>query len=113
MKKAYYKYRPLYRIGANGGLEVHPFTQSMVQKAEIWYSAPADFNDPFDCNMRLHFHDSTDAEWDEHFEDLIRRFPSDRAGLEKAKSEREWKTGPEFGFKVGGEMAKDQVRTNY
>jgi hypothetical protein len=63
MKNAYYKYRPLYQIGTNGHQEAHPFTKSIFQKAELWYSAPTDFNDPFDCKRSF---ESLEETWPNH-----------------------------------------------
>ena len=81
MKPAYYKYRPLYQISANGKPEPHPFTRSIFEKAEIYYSAPKDFNDPFDCNLRLHTNGSTNAQWEAYFDKLIAQEPSMKVGV--------------------------------
>ena len=44
-----FKYRPL--LTCHG--KVHPWTESIFRARELWFAAPKDFNDPFDCNLRL------------------------------------------------------------
>lgn len=61
--KSYYKYRPLYSSGDGNPRVVHPFTESIFTKGEIYYSAPSEFNDPFDCNLQMDLDGSTDEEW--------------------------------------------------
>lgn len=61
--KAYYKYRPLYLTGDDNPRVVHPYTESIFTKGEIFYSAPSAFNDPFDCNLQMNLDGSTDEEW--------------------------------------------------
>jgi hypothetical protein len=45
----YFKYRSL----------TAPYTKEIFEKRELWYSAPKDFNDPFDCNLPLNCDDSS------------------------------------------------------
>ncbi len=72
MKNKYYKYRPLYQPDK----QVDPFTQSVFKAAEVYFSEPSVFNDPFDCNLKLHNNDSTDEEWETYFRFLIQNSPS-------------------------------------
>ena len=72
MKNLYYKYRHLYHIGAKGSSEPHPFTQSIFENAEIYYAKPKDFNDPFDCNLKLHVKGSSDEDWEGYFNKLAK-----------------------------------------
>lgn len=109
MKTAYYKYRPLYHIGAKGILEPHPFTQSIFEKAEIYYSAPKNFNDPFDCHLKLHVDDSTDAEWERYYDLLGIQYPDQRAIIEAIKSNKRWRTDPRLAEGIG----KDKQREIY
>lgn len=46
MEICFYKYREL--AASDNFTKLHPFTQNLIQKGEIYFSAPADFNDPFD-----------------------------------------------------------------
>ena len=106
MQKAeYYKYRSLYQFGANGEREPNPFTQSIFEKAEIWYSAPKDFNDPFDCNLKLHVDDSTDAEWGKYFDDVMPNPTSPDTIAMKAK--KPWRLNPEMFGNVGERALKE------
>lgn len=91
MKKTYYKYRSLQS----------PFTKSIFEKAEIFYAAPKDFNDPFDCNLRVHTNGSTDQDWEEYFDKLIALDPSATAALQQAKREKWWNTQPGFKDSLG------------
>jgi len=101
MKTAYYKYRPLYLVGTDGKRQPHPFTRLIFENAEIFYSTPKDFNDPFDCNLRLHTNGSTDAEWESYFNKLVTLDPSQEAVLQRAKSEKWWETKPEIKANLG------------
>ena len=69
--KSYYKYRPLYSSGEGNPRAVHPFTESIFTKGEIYYSAPSDFNDPFDCNLQMNLDGSTDEDWINHYKRSI------------------------------------------
>ena len=46
MEKCFYKYRQL--VANEDPTKLHPFTLSLIQKGELYFSSPADFNDPFD-----------------------------------------------------------------
>ncbi len=100
-KKQYYKYRPLYQVGAGGVREPHPFTMSLFKRAEIFFAAPKDFNDPFDCNLRLHANGCTDAEWVAYFDSLIAQYPANKPVLEQAKAGKYWITKPEIKESLG------------
>jgi hypothetical protein len=102
VNEKYYKYRPLY---TPDGKE-HPFTASIIEKAELWFSAPKDFNDPFDCNLRLHVNDSTDEEWEGYMDDMMRAYPADRRNLEIAKKQKIWRKGPDA-LKIGEKTWKE------
>jgi hypothetical protein len=91
MKNKYYKYRELY---IKGSKRIQQFTESIFKNAEIWFAAPIDLNDPFDCNMRLHFNGSTDNDWVEYIDDIISQFPSLKKRLEMVKSQKKWSTTP-------------------
>ncbi|MGD6731850.1 MAG: hypothetical protein ACPKMZ_12385 [Pleomorphochaeta sp.] len=43
-----YKYRPLYN-GDKDSYEFNKHTLSILQKGELYFSTPKEFNDPFDC----------------------------------------------------------------
>ena len=101
-KNAYYKYRPLYQWGSVGR-EPHPFTRSLIKDAEIFYSAPKDFNDPFDCNLRIHVNDSTDADWERYCDQLSAENPSRKAQMDEGKARKLWRTVPELSQDVGQE----------
>lgn len=101
MKTAYYKYRPLYQIGSTGSPEPHPFTKSIFEKAEIFYSAPKHFNDPYDCNLKLHVRDSTDAEWENYCDQLVAQYPAEKAKMDRVKSGKLWRTNPSLTENVG------------
>jgi len=90
--KKYYKYRPLRQ-----GVAPHPFTASIFEKRELWYAAPKDFNDPYDCNLKLHARDSTDKEWMQYIDARIIEYPPDSKSLKKIKKDKTWKTKPELG----------------
>ena len=78
-----YKYRPLYAMNAEGLRHPHPFTATIFKDAQIYYAAPKSFNDPFDCNLKLHFDGTTPAEWRIYFESLAQKFPHRKRNLEK------------------------------
>ncbi len=100
-KNSYYKYRPLYQYGADGISNPHPFAKSIFEKGELWYSAPKDFNDPFDCNLKLHVRGSTDEEWNAYCDRMIAQNPSDKTNLESFKSQKLWKTNPDVATSIG------------
>lgn len=109
MKKTYYKYRPLYQIGSKGVREPHQFTRSIFEKAEIRYSAPKDFNDPFDCNLRLHVADSTDAEWEEYIDILSQQYPDRAATLSETKAKKLWRSNSCLADAIG----EPSLKMNY
>src|ERR1039458_9649810 len=109
MKKLYYKYRPLYEPGSSPNRKIHPFTQSIFAKAEIYYGAPADFNDPFDCNLKIHVRDSTDAEWENYLDDLIAEHPASQAQLSQVRAGKLWKTNAA----IVGDIGKRQQAIHY
>ena len=100
---AYYKYRPLYTSDGGGNRVPHPFTQAIFESAEIYYSLPKDFNDPYDCNLKLHADDSTDAEWHAHCDKLSAKYPNRKAQMETIKSEERWRVKPELSKNIGDE----------
>ncbi|MDD6172876.1 MAG: DUF2971 domain-containing protein [Elusimicrobia bacterium] len=46
MGKCFYKYRQL--AASENATEIHPFTLSLIQKGELYFPSPFEFNDPFD-----------------------------------------------------------------
>lgn len=50
--QSYFKYRSLKDL----------YTKEIFEMRELWYSAPKDFNDPFDCNLPLNCDGLTDKE---------------------------------------------------
>jgi len=54
----YYKYRPLWDKPG----EPNYSTRCIIEKSQLWYAKPSSFNDPYDCNLKLHIDDCTDAE---------------------------------------------------
>jgi hypothetical protein len=116
MKNRYYKYRPLYIQKDDGSKRPAPNTESIFTKAEIYYSAPADCNDPFDCNMRFHVSDSTDAEWEAYIEDMIVRYPTlDPAQVSKLRvviADKLWKTPAGIAM-LAQDIGKKQLNENY
>jgi hypothetical protein len=103
----YYKYRPLY-TGApdkTGKREIHPHTKSILKDARVYFSAPCNFNDPFDCNLKLHVQDSTDAEWEAY----LRPWANQDPNIHNALVNQAWKTNPALFQNAGGPTLK----TNY
>ena len=49
------------------------YTKAIFEKRELWYSAPKDFNDPFDCNLQLNCDGSSDSEIIEATADMARK----------------------------------------
>ncbi|BCX49779.1 TPR domain-containing protein [Haloferula helveola] len=90
--KKFYKYRSL----RNADGSVNEFTAAILQKTEIWFAAPKDFNDPFDCNLRLHVNDSTDEEWVSYLSRMEEAYPEFKEPLQVAKSKRLWRQGDQF-----------------
>ena len=113
----YYKYRPLYRIGKKGR-EVDPSTEMIFNNASLWYSLPSKFNDPYDCNLRLHANDSTDKEWMQYIDGQLREkpashFPHDHKVLKKTKKEKLWKTNPSISKNIGhGTLEMNRERSS-
>ncbi len=94
-KQSYYKYRPLYS-DRSGGVP-HGFTQSLIESRRLFYATPTSFNDPFDCNLRLHANDSTDDDWASYIDALIAQYPDRRDQLTVVKDQKLWNTHPELG----------------
>lgn len=59
----YFKYRSL----------ADPYTKALFEKRELWYSAPKDFNDPFDCNLPLNCDGLTNKEIEDYNVAIARR----------------------------------------
>ena len=108
-KNSYFKYRPLYHTKPDGTREAHPFTKSIFERAEIFYTAPKDFNDPFDCDMRLHTNGATDSEWEEHFNRMLSEQPQFKQHVEIIIKEKWWKTKSEIN-KGFGEDEYNRIR---
>ena len=108
-KKSYFKYRPLYHIKPDGTREAHPFTKSIFERAEIYFAAPKDFNDPFDCDMRLHTNGTTDLEWEEHFKLMLSEHPESRQQIEFVIKNKLWNTEPSVKEQFGRD-AYDRIR---
>lgn len=109
MKKQYYKYRALLSQRSATTRVAHPNTESIFTKAELWYDAPANFNDPFDCNLRTHIDNSTDAEWEAYCDKMMIQFPDSKAQFLATKSGKLWKNNPALGADVG----KSQQKLHY
>jgi hypothetical protein len=103
-KRKFYKYRTLY---AAGSTKVHRFTKSIFKKAELFYARPSSFNDPFDCNLRMHVEDSTDADWEAYLDAMALRSPSRAPRLMAMKAAKEWRTNPAIGAGIGANTLKD------
>ncbi len=93
-KRSYYKYRPLY--ADRSGAVPHGFTQSLIESRRLFYATPTSFNDPFDCNLRLHANDSTDDDWVGYIDELIAQYPSRRDQLTAVKNGKLWAKHPEL-----------------
>ncbi|CAO4135997.1 DUF2971 domain-containing protein [Methylorubrum extorquens] len=63
--KYVYKYRSLRD-------QSFEFTRAIVQDNTVWFSKPADFNDPFDCAPALSA-ECTDAEFDNYLRDMVQK----------------------------------------
>lgn len=85
-----FKYRPLY-LDSKDGRVPHPFTEQIFKNNELWYSAPKDFNDPFDCNLRLHARGSTDEDWIEHLRGIPNKTVEEARAAEIAIKNRSWR----------------------
>ena len=109
MKNQYYKYRSLYLPGNGNAKLVDTHTESIFSKAEIYFGVPTDFNDPFDCNLRTHVDNSTDAEWEAYLDEMMVLSPVSKAKLLQIKTGKLWKTNPALAADVG----KDQQRKHY
>lgn len=53
-----YKYRPLYK-GDKSNYEFNEHTLSILQKGELYFSTPKEFNDPFDCWVPIKYYPIT------------------------------------------------------
>ena len=104
VKLNYYKYRALYDY--ENGKQVKSTTESIFTTARLYYGAPVSFNDPFDCNLKVHVDDSTDAEWEAYVEKIIDQNPSSSAALQKVKTGKLWKTHPELIRDIGADAHK-------
>jgi hypothetical protein len=109
MKTPYYKYRPLYIQKDDGSRGVHPFTESIFKKAEIYYGAPTDFNDPFDCNLKIGVNDSTDLEWEGYIDELIVARPDKRSELLQIRNAKLWRSNPH----IFGDIGENQRKIHY
>jgi hypothetical protein len=109
MKVPYYKYRALYTQDDKGNKVIHPFTESIFTRGEIYYGAPVDFNDPFDCNLKINVDNSTDAEWEGYIDDLLAEHPGLSGELILIKSGQLWKTNPALSNDIG----KEQHQNHY
>jgi len=102
-----YKYRPLYQYGEKDSKIPHPFTQSIFEKGELYYSTPKDFNDPFDCNLKLHVDNSTDEEWGTYLDDVMPNPTSPEVLV--MKTEKPWRLDPKMFCNIG----KSAQNVNY
>ncbi|PQJ27447.1 DUF2971 domain-containing protein [Rubritalea profundi] len=86
--KLYYKYRPLYSDRRHK--TPHEFTKSIIKSSELYYATPNTFNDPFDCNLKLHTDDSTDKEWIDYIDSMIVQYPQNKKKLVTVKRKKSW-----------------------
>src|SRR5437899_173708 len=110
MANSYYKYRPLYTLDSHGKKVAAVNTESIFTRAQLYYSAPVDFNDPFDCNLRIHTNGSTDADWEAHLDELIAIVsnPTVRVILSQHKASKSWNRIPQF-----KDLGKKQRQEHY
>lgn len=87
-----------------------PNTESIFTKAQIYYGAPVGFNDPFDCNLKIHTNGSSDSDWEAHLDDLIASVPDPtiRSLLLQHKVSKSWNTMPQF-----KDIGKKQHKEHY
>ncbi len=88
-----YKYRPLYLTGESELRQPHPHTASIFTKSQIYFAAPSSFNDPYDCNLKLHFEGSSDKDWHDYLDFVLAENPTDHAliaRVQKAKRKKAW-----------------------
>ena len=64
--QSYFKYRSLSDVSGD-------YTEAIFEKRELWYSAPMDFNDPFDCNLPLNCDGLTDKETEDFNVDIANK----------------------------------------
>lgn len=105
-KNKYYKYRSIYSDRSRR--EPHKFTQSIIQSRSLFYATPSSFNDPFDCNLKLHVNDSTDEEWIGYLDDMIAINPKDGSKLSEVKNRRLWVSDPRL-----RDIGRDANRKHY
>lgn len=93
-KHSYYKYRPLLSDRTNRIAD--KFTQSLIERCEIFYATPSSLNDPYDCNLKLHANDSTPEDWVNYLNALIAKHPGMAPQLTVIRDQRLWTTHPEL-----------------
>jgi hypothetical protein len=80
-------------MGDNKFRQPHPHTASIFTKAEIYFASPSSFNDPYDCNLKLHFEGSSDKDWHDYLDFVLAENPRDHAliaKVQKIKREKAW-----------------------
>lgn len=85
-QRSFFKYRSL----SDSHIE---YTKAIFEKRELWYSAPVDFNDPFDCNLLLNCDGSSDSEIIETLADIARRQGRDLSTDELNQAQEKVKSG--------------------
>lgn len=107
-KKTYYKYRPLLSDRINR--IPYDSTRRLIESRELYYAVPSSFNDPYDCNLRLHTADSTDHDWSRYMDSMVTQYPSRAKKIAQAKKSKIWKTSPEafnFGEDIHRKLYED------
>jgi hypothetical protein len=84
----YFKYRKLFTDENRNIPDKH--THSLIAKRNIYYAAPASFNDPLDCRLSFHVENTTEIEWKEYIRKLIDEYPNQRQALNNFMKNREW-----------------------
>lgn len=78
----------------------------------LWFSAPKEFNDPFDCNLPLQIDSATDEDWILFLRSRIEAEPEKEDFLKQCITEQVWKTKPEYLASVK-QILKDTHREIY
>jgi len=112
MENICYKYRPLYQRAANGEMEPHPFTESIFRDSKIYYANPASFNDPFDCNLKLHVIDSSEEEWRKYCDELVGSLPEYKEKIEEFKREKQWNRIQDIQSAIGAETLEINMKSS-
>jgi len=79
---------------SGGSITFNESTRRLIQDKSLWYATPNSFNDPFDCNMKLHVDDSKNEDWEGYLQKAIENYGDPAGRLKHFMANKTWDKVP-------------------